>query len=158
MTMAAYEYKVKGLYKTDAQIAGEICEELQNSPQGLTPETLLEVASDNECPLHCDFEWRNDVAAHKYRVQQAADLIRCITVVIDSGKAESQNERAFVVKPGGGSAYVSLRNAITNDTWREHLLKQAKDELRCFQGKYRRLKELAGVNAEIDRFLREVGE
>lgn len=155
--MAAYEYKVKGIYKCDAQIAGEICDELQNSPQGLNPETLLEVASDKTCPLHNEFEWRDDVAAQKYRLRQAADLIRCITVVIDSGKAEPQNERAFVVKGDRTSAYVSLKNAISNDVWRENLLKQAKDELRWFQGKYRRLEELADVNAEIDKFLQNVG-
>lgn len=155
--MAAYEYKVPGLFKCDAQVAGEICEELQNSPQGLTPETLLAVSRDESSPLHNDFEWRDDVAAHKYRLQQAADLIRCITIVIDSNDANQQNERAFVVKPGRESAYVSLKNAISNDVWREHLLKQAKDELRWFQGKFRRLDELAGVNAEIDKFLRNVG-
>lgn len=155
--MAAYEYKVKGLYKVSAQVVGEICEELQNSQQGLTPETLLEVASDKSCPLHDEFEWRDDVAAQKYRLHQAATMIRAVTIVIESGKAEQTNERAFVSKPGGESAYVSLKNAISNDTWREHLLKQATDELRWFQGKYRRLEELAGVNAEIDKFLREVG-
>ena len=155
--MAAYEYKVKGIYKCDAQVAGEICEELQNSPQGLTPETLLEVSSDKTCPLHDEFEWRDDVAAQKYRLQQAANLIRCITIVVDNSKAEPQNERAFVVKPGRDSAYVSLKSAISNEVWREHLLKQAKDELRWFQGKYRRLEELAGVNAEIDKFLAHVG-
>lgn len=155
--MAAYEYKVPGLYKVDAQIAGEICEELQNSPQGLTPESLLEVSSDKSCPLHDEFEWRDDVAAQKYRLQQAANLIRCITIVVDKGDAEPQNERAFVVKPGRESAYVSLKNAISNDVWREHLLKQAKDEMRWFQGKYRRLEELAGVCAEIDKFLQNVG-
>ena len=155
--MAAYEYKVKGLYKCDAQVAGEICEELQNSPQGLSPETLLDVSSDKSSPLHDEFEWRDDVAAHKYRLQQAADLIRCITVVIDSGNAEPQNERAFVCKPGGESAYVSLKNAISNDVWREHLLQQAKKDLQCFQGKYRRLSELSAVNAEIDKFLRNGG-
>lgn len=155
--MAAYEYKVPGLYKVDAQVAGEICEELQNSPQGLTPETLLEVSSDKSCPLHNEFEWRDDVAAQKYRLQQAADLIRAITVVIETDNADTQKERAFVVKPGGESAYVSLKNAISNDVWRENLMKQAKDELRWFQGKYRRLEELAGVNAEIDKFLQNVG-
>ena len=155
--MAAYEYKIKGIYKADAQVAGEICEELQNSPQGLTPETLLEVASDKTCPLHNDFEWRDDVAAQKYRLQQAADMIRCITIVIDNGNPDTQNERAFVVKGDRKSAYVSLKNAISNDVWRENLLKQAKDELRWFQGKYRRLEELAGVNAEIDKFLQNVG-
>ena len=155
--MAAYEYKVKGLYKASAQVVGEICDELQNSPQGLTPATLLEVASDKTSPLHDDFEWRDDVAAQKYRLQQAADMIRCVTVVIESGTAEPQKERAFVVKGEGNSAYVSLKNAISNDVWRENLLKQARNELRYFQGKYRRLEELAGVNAEIDRFLREVG-
>lgn len=155
--MAAYEYKVKGIYKVDAQIAGEICEELQNSPQGLTPETLLEASSDKSSPLHNEFEWQDDVAAQKYRLQQAADLIRCITVVVDGGEMVSENPRAFVCTPGRKSAYVSLKNAISNDVWREHLLKQAKEELRWFQGKYRQLEELAGVNAEIDKFLHNVG-
>lgn len=155
--MAAYEYKIPGKYKVSAQIAGEVCEELQNSPQGLTPETLLEASSDKSSPLHDEFEWRDDVAAQKYRLQQAADMIRCITVVVDTGEAATENPRAFVCTPGGKSAYVSLKSAISNEKWREHLLKQARDELRWFQGKYRQLEELAGVNAEIDKFLQNVG-
>ena len=155
--MAAYEYKVKGLFKVDAQVAGEVCEKLQNSPQGLSPETLLEASSDASAPLHDEFEWRDDVAAQKYRLQQAANLIRCITLVVDTNDIEGDNPRAFVCTPGNKSAYVSLKSALSNDVWREHLLKQARDELRWFQGKYRQLDELAGVNAEIDKFLRNVG-
>jgi hypothetical protein len=48
----------------------------------LTPEGVLEAASDDDSPLHRFFEWDDHEAAHQYRVEQARRLIRGVRVVV----------------------------------------------------------------------------
>ena len=43
------------------------------------------------------------------------------------------------------SVYVQLENALSNDDWKNNLLKQAKNDMVSFIAKYRRLHELAQV-------------
>ena len=154
MAAFSYTYRVPGLYKTPAEIAGSVCQQLQNSADGLTPRTLLDASRDVNAPLHKEFEWRDDVAAEKYRLRQAQGIIQNI-VVVEITKADEvpKADRAFVCTPGGKSAYVSLQSALTNDKWREYLLGEAKREMQSFEQKYRRIKELAGVMEAIDEAL-----
>lgn len=63
----------------------------------LTPKLVLDTARDPEHPLHSHFEWRDDVAAEKYRLDQARELIRSVRVVYKAaGETEAQTlGRAF---------------------------------------------------------------
>jgi len=47
----------------------------------LPPQAVVEAASDPRNPLHSEFTWDNDQAAHLYRLDQARTLIRSVTVV-----------------------------------------------------------------------------
>lgn len=42
----------------------------------LTPEIVVEAARDPGSPLHSYFDWNNDTAAHKFRLEQGRRLIR----------------------------------------------------------------------------------
>lgn len=42
----------------------------------LTPESVVATAVDPKNPLHNEFEWNNDAAAHQYRLYQARKLIQ----------------------------------------------------------------------------------
>lgn len=154
MAAFTYEYRVPGLFKASAEVAGAICQQLSDSEAGLSPATLLDASRDEKSPLHGEFEWRDDVAAEKYRLGQAHDLIRNLRVVVERKDGTEVRERSFVVTPGGKSAYVSLHSALTNDEWREHLLKQAREDVMLFQSKYSRLSELADVNNAMREFLK----
>jgi len=48
----------------------------------LTPLGVLDAAASPDSPLHDEFDWNNDSAAHKYRISQARSLIRSVQVVI----------------------------------------------------------------------------
>lgn len=64
------EWKIKGIYKADAQkVADEIGE------KSITPQEVLEKARDENSELHKCFEWDNDIAAEKYRLEQARKII-----------------------------------------------------------------------------------
>ena len=152
-----YEYRVKRLYKAPAQAVGELCEALQESDKGLTPATLLDASRAEGSLLHDDFEWVDSVAAEKYRLSQAQDIIQNVIIVQESSDEEEREEadkpspvRGFVNIPGGKTAYVTLQNAMSNSEWRNHLLRQAKGDMEAFIGKYRRLEELASVIQAMD--------
>lgn len=154
MAAFSYSYKTQGLFKTPADVAGRVCQQLQESEKGLTPATLLEASRSIDAPLHVEFEWDNDVAAEKYRLNQAQKIIQNIVIVTDTvDGAEAHQDRAFVITPGGRTNYVSLQSALSNDEWRKHLLAEAKRELMNFTQKYRRFQELANVNAAIDEYV-----
>ena len=147
--MPAYEYAVKGLHKVPAQQMGEFFEQLEHSASGLNPESVLDASREEGTLLHDEFEWDNDVAAEKYRLNQAQEMMTCLRIVIaetdDTEERTVYRERGFVSIPGGKSAYVSIRSAMTNDVWREHLMEQARRDMETFCAKYQRLGELAPV-------------
>lgn len=148
-----YSYKVPGLQKAPAEVTGKVFEELANSEKGLSPRTLVDASRDVDAPLHNEFEWRDDVAAEKYRLTQAQGIItnlRIVTIQADGGKAL---DRAFVVKPGGESQYVFIQNALSREDWKDHLIEEARRECKAFLGKYRRIKALAGITDAMEAFL-----
>lgn len=155
--MAAFEcrfsYRVPGLQKVPAEVTGKVLEELEASEKGLSPRTLLDASRDVNAPLHNEFEWRDDVAAEKYRLTQAHGIItnlRIVTVQTDGSKAL---DRAFVVKPGGESQYVALQTAMSREDWRDFQLEEARRDCRDFIRKYHRLQALAGVVNSMEQFI-----
>ena len=138
----SYKYKFDGLHKVSADIAGQICQELTESAEGLTPERLVDISRDVNHPLHAEFEWDDTIAAEAYRVTQAKQLIRDITIVHEESE---KKDRGFVITPGGNHVYVPLHDALNNDEWKNNLLVAAKRDMIAFVAKYRRLQELSSV-------------
>ena len=142
-----YKWNVK--MKEDAQAVGEFCEELKNTV-GLSPQTLLDASRSEDALLHDEFEWDDEAAAEKYRLEQARGIIVNLKVV-PTEKAEPT--RAFVVidhSYGKSSGYESVVDVMSDDEKRARLLASAKQELTWFREKYRTLTELAGVMKAID--------
>lgn len=156
--MAAYEYKVKGLYSVPAQVAGELFEKLEASDTGLTPQAVVDASRPEDAPLHNEFEWRDDVAAEKYRCEQARKMINVVIVKsVDRDEEEETGkrvyDRAFVSTPDGIGSYHSLHTTLNNEVWKAHLLMSAKREMEQFIAKYRQIEELAGVVSAISDYL-----
>lgn len=144
MAAFVYEYRVRGLQKAPAQVAGEIMEQLEQSEAGLSPASLLDASRDENAPLHGEFEWRDDVAAEQYRLNQAGGIIRNVyRITVET--QEKAPVRAFVSTSERKQAYVSIASALTNEKWRENLLESAKRDMQSFTAKYRNLDELSEV-------------
>ena len=138
-----YRYKFDGLHKVSANVAGQILQELTESEGGLTPQRLVDESRDENHPLHCEFEWDDSIAAEAYRITQAKQLIRDITIVHD--EEQKKSDRGFVITPGGNHVYVPLNDALNNEEWKTNLLNAAKRDMIAFIAKYRRLQELTAV-------------
>ena len=153
MAAYSYEFSIKGVHKVSAQVVGELIDELTSKGKEVTPELLVELSRDPSSPTHNEFEWDDTVAAQKYRTEQARLLIAHIRVIKEDEHEEEYKIRAFVSTPGRNSVYVPLQDALNNESYRDHLLKQAKADSEIFLAKYRRLEELAAVTKAMVDFI-----
>ena len=155
-----YKYKIESVHKVSADIAGRVCQELENTEEGLTPKRLVDVSRPEDAPMHKEFEWNDSVAAEKYRENQAYKVIKDLIVVkTDAGKERELNliedapDRAFVSTGENAHKYVSLYTALTNESWRDSLLESAKRDMMAFKAKYHRLTQLSKIIEDIDEII-----
>lgn len=180
--MAAYEYRFKkgSVHKVSAEVAGRVCQELSDTPEGLTPKRLVDASRAPDAPMHNEFEWDDTVAGEKYREEQARKVIQHIVVVTtnsdnvrkvrlelatqpgeqaegfseesDNNEEETQ-DRAYVSTGERTTKYVPIVCALSNEEWRKNLLSAARKDIEIFINKYHRLKELANIIDDMNRFL-----
>lgn len=152
--MSAYQWKTKGLYKTDANVAGAVFEELENTV-GLTAENIVNASREELAPLHNEFEWDNDVAAEEWRKRQAQNMIGNLSIIIaETEDIPSEPVRAFFSTEL--HHYENIRVIMTDATKKNNLLQKAIRELQSFKKKYATLSELSNIFASIDEVTREV--
>lgn len=147
-----YQYRdgfvIRGI---DAQTVGEECSRLSETI-GLTPKTLLDANREVGTPLHDYFEWRDDVAAEKYRETQAGYIIRSIMIVEEQTQEDIKVFHSVLI--GNQREYKPVDTIVKSQDLTAQLLESAKRELFAFQVKYNKLKdfvELSGVFASIEK-------
>lgn len=119
----------------------------------LMPRAVIAAARSPKSPLHAAFTWDKNKALEQNLLREAQTLIAEYTVVMMHGD-KAIKTRHFVSlttdrRNGGGYRVVS--EVLDDETMTRQLLADALAELASFQAKYRRLSELAGVFAEIER-------
>jgi hypothetical protein len=153
------------LSNRDAQIIGPELVRINAENGCLKPEIVVDEARPKNSVLHDHFEWDDDKAAYKYRLQEARQLIRCIRI-IDPGIPidEQPAHRAFVhvsadPKEGQfeGEGYIPIARAMGRKAYRQQVLQEALNAARHWQRKYEDLKELTLVFAEIDKVAEKTG-
>ena len=116
----------------------------------LTPALLVDVAANPEHPLHSRFEWDDTVAAHRWRLEQAGQLLR-VTYRPIEGKPNDL--RAFSAVRGEDtptSEYVPTEDILANPFTAELLLRQMKRDWQTFKRRYDHMAEFASfVRAQI---------
>lgn len=124
----------------------------------LTAEMVVAAARDEDSPLHDSFTWDNDVAAERWRLYQARNLILHVKVETTAVNNHRVIIRAWTSlttdRNHDGGGYRETIHVLSNKDQRRQLLADALAELKLFEEKYRTLKELAGVFAQI----RKVGK
>jgi hypothetical protein len=104
--------------------------------------------------LHNEFEWQDDIAAEKYREQQAGHIIRSLIVV--SEKEETEPIRAFCsIKTD--KDYKSISVIVNKPDLYELLIEQVYKDLQAFKQKYETLsnnEQLKNLFNEIDKIIK----
>lgn len=144
-----YEWKKASYIKTNANVAGQMCEQLENTV-GLSAQTLLDANRDADAPMHNEFEWDDEKAAEGYRLSQARHIINCLCIKAEASPTK-EPLRAFFKIERKDSEYESLGVILQSEDKYNNLLRAALTELKAFEKKYRQLSELAAVFAEIEK-------
>ena len=142
-----YQWKIPEMYNISADEAGKEIENCKDASGYIKPNAVVEKARDTGSVIHGCFEWDNNVAADKYRVGQAQELIRNIVTVHVAEEDESPvTVRAFVnIKGADDRGYKPIRAVIRNTDEYEYLLSAARGDMESFTKKYENLTELRGV-------------
>lgn len=134
-----------------AQVVGERLEQIAKRVQ-LTPKAVVDDARPTNSPLHPCFEWNDQVAAEKWRQEQAGAILRNIEVVIEDASGKDREVRAFVnVTQDDDRQYTSIAKAMRSPELRRQVLDTALRELESWRTKYGELRELADLLAAVDQ-------
>ena len=140
------EWKVKGLWKADAEA---VYKEITALGDSFSPADIVEAARDESSELHKCFEWRDEVAAEKYREHQARMIITQLVVRTETSDNTPVSVRV-ISSANGVNTYVPTKMLIKSDSDYADLLARAKRELQTFQQKYSTLSELQEIFTAID--------
>lgn len=141
-----YEWKLPGIMPVSAQTAGEELDRIYEKYGQLDAKSIVDESREEDSPLHPCFEWRDNIAAEKYRESQAREIVRCITVK-ESSVPELEHVRAFVRVE---QAYHPISVVISDEDKMIELLHTALSELQSFKRKYGHLSKLKQVFDAID--------
>ena len=140
--MEIVSWKIEGLFKANAQ---KVYEEIGNT--SVSPEEVLEKARNENSELHKCFEWDDSVAAEKFRLQQARQIIQLLVIVPQ--KKTDEPVRVFSIT-SQRNTYQPTRLFLQQPDEYQILLKKAKIELAEFKKRYKTLSELEEIFKCID--------
>ena len=107
----------------------------------LDPHDVVESAADPASPLHSRFTWDNSAAAHQWRLEQARNLIRTVTIQrIEQPAAEPRKIRAWVHDPGT-NGYVSTEDVAKQPDVRDRVLDDMRRDLDRLRTKWKLYEE-----------------
>lgn len=133
----------------DAQVVGERLNWLRDTEGKLTPNIVLVDATPEDAPLHGYFEWHDEVAAERWRLHQAGDLIRAVVTVERSPTNEEIVTRAFIsVDSGADSRYEPLATVLNDTALYAQVCRRALGELETFQERYSQFTSLADIGSK----------
>mgnify|MGYP000981783949 CR=1 FL=1 len=129
-------------------------ERLENEAGALRARDVLDAARNPESALHEYFTWDDTEAAHRWRTEQANNLIRRFTVRLVTSDAQPVKMRGYVSLtpdriPGGG-VYRSLATVMSSEQLMRQMVRDALRDLAAVKNKYRAVKALDVVWERID--------
>lgn len=153
-----YKYKWGcRVYPVKADDAGKEFEKIEKRNNEVTAENLLDSARPKNSVMHPCFEWNDTVAAEKFRLQEARNVIgNLVKVVVDKDQEQPTARTAYVnINPdrgfGSKGRYIPIEKAMSDKETRDIVLNRALAELVAFQRKYQELAELGEVFGSIQK-------
>ena len=107
----------------------------------------MNIAKDSNTELHKCFEWDDTIAANKYRLNQARQILQSFIIV--RKEDEKPQVRAFQITTVTNT-YQPTKLFLQQPDEYKGLLARAKGELKSIRERYKMLSELENIFAEID--------
>lgn len=130
---------------------------LENKHGYLTPELIVNDAMNPNSPLHSQFTWDKDSAAHAYWLVQARNLIRSVKVVFTVDTKTIQTV-AYVRDPTKGKeqGYLSIDKIRNNEDLARSALANEFKSVGHHLKRARRLAAVFGLNDKVEEMEQDV--
>lgn len=145
--MVQAAWKLTGYYKADANLVAQEIMNIENA----TPQNILETAKNPDSELHKCFTWDNTVAAEKWRLYEARQVVCSLAIAKKEDSREPTNIR--ILHKTDGNGYKPIQFIVQQKGEYEKLLQRAFEELRAFKTKYSSLSELEEIMSLIDEIV-----
>jgi hypothetical protein len=134
------------MMKIKDQIINEL-ETIRKSRKGrLYPVDVIEFAKDKKTALHRKFTWDNTEAAHQWRLRQAAEIIRVCVVLLPNTTDPVRAYVSLSTDRGKNSGfYRATVDVMPEESLRQIMLDDAKEELETFVNKYKILEKVSDM-------------
>ena len=116
----------------------------------LRQEDVVAFARDPSTALHSQFDWDDTEAAHQWRLQKAAQVIRMQVRVLEEDAASVRAYVSLTPDRANGGGYRMMASVLSNEELSRQMMLDALAELSAVRRKYRTLQRLSGVWNEID--------
>jgi len=133
-----------------AKVAKRELDRIEKETGALMPAEIVRRAKSPRHPLHRHFDWNNTVAARKWRLVQAANLILSVRLIDDSGVSHRQ-----YVNIGYGEGFASMAKVIANPGLAAEIVASAKAEIDEWVRRYQDLAESLGLLRNAEKSLRK---
>lgn len=141
-----------------AEHFAEVIDEILEANNGdCKPANVVSASRPTKAKTHKMLEWKDEVAAERYREEQARLALRCIVVAFETPKGESQEVRKYasVGRDNGGKSYVDTITAMSVVEDRDYILNRCLSELCAWRRRWAQYNELADaiplVEPAVDR-------
>jgi hypothetical protein len=137
----------------DAQIIGTALDQAFPNQQ-VTAEAVVDLAQKKNSPLHRYFDWNDQSAAHKYRLSQAAKIIKAIVVEIEGQEVPAYHH--VFIQEMDESQWVTIEKARDTENLWKQVVAQALKEAESWAERYQIYKELTPIVEVINRTRKEL--
>lgn len=135
--------------KTTVQLIQAELAKIKKKLGEVTNQHIVDAARDAKNPLHKFFEWNKDVAAEKYRLIQAGEIVRSIRVFVERVPPEKKSANVVVTKlpekkknGARGPLHVIKEE---NDSVNREIIVNAKTDLKGWVSRYEKHRDLFPV-------------
>jgi hypothetical protein len=150
---SSFDFAVR---KDKVQVYGEEIQKIADEHGGqVKPINVVDKARDKKSALHDYFEWDDSIAAERFRIAQARNLINHIEVTILFNDEERKSRAFFNVSfknedDNKDSAYIPVEIVANTPGMREQLIDRALDEVKAWKNRWHEYKELAEIFGAIE--------
>lgn len=156
--MKQFSWAAGAQFPVSAEIAANTIDVLQKKlgKDSVTASDLLNASRDKNAPLHNCFEWDDSIAAERFRLVQARQIISNIRITIVKDNEPPEPVRYLLnvkpVAPKIQGEFATVDVVFANPNYRRQVLNNALAELKNFQRKYSNYQELSCVFNAINDF------
>ena len=126
--------------KQDAETIAKELKHIEDKNGFITAKLIVKEAEDIKHPLHHCFEWKNTIAAQKWREHQARSMLKIIVI---QNEIITEPVRAFVsVRSEREHVFMNIEAVMYNPDMSQQQIEQCKRDIDKLIRKWHHLKDL----------------